>query len=139
MIKLSRAVDGLEMLNDDFQYFINIETEEIEFLPNHLGDIDEDEEEILEKIEQSDKYYKLPDQFEINEYQIMENFAYSLKDQYIKNKLLTVLNRRKPFRNFKAAICNYDVRDAYFEFRTKAYYQIAEAWCQAKGIEYSTK
>ncbi len=33
MIKLSRVVDGLEMLNDDFQYFINIETEEIEFLP----------------------------------------------------------------------------------------------------------
>ncbi len=124
------------MAGDLFQYFLNVETGELDFLPIDFDNLDEDEKELLEEIDNSNRYLGLPGQFEINEYEIMKNFAYSLEDEATSNELLAVLQRRKPFRNFKDRIIYCGVREQYFEFREKAFYEIAKSWCEVNNIEY---
>ena len=57
----------------DWQQFLNIKTGEIEVLSNDKN-LDTNEE-LAEKIDTSNDYIKLPSQYDLNEYQIMENFS----------------------------------------------------------------
>jgi len=48
---------------------------------------------------------------------IMEKFANQLDNSKLKTHLLTVLNNRKPFANFKRIIDDSDVRQQWFDFK----------------------
>ncbi len=124
MIRLENIVDALERTDDTTEQFLNIKTGEIVFIDSLYGD--DNDEELLEETEFSDNYVILPNQYEINEFEIMKNFAFSVEDNLIKEKLLNVLNHRHPFRNFKDQIWVLGIREDYFKFRENAYYNIAK-------------
>lgn len=52
-------------------------------------------------------------------FKIMEQFAIEMEDVKFQEKLITILNRRKPFANFKAIIDNSIYRQNWFDFKTK--------------------
>ena len=51
----------------------------------------------------------------------MESFAEEVDDKFLRTRLITALNDRKPFRNFKAIIDNSNYRQAWFAFKDKWY------------------
>ena len=51
----------------------------------------------------------------------MENFAEQVVDQHLQNKLITALNNRKPFANFKMVVEGSEYREHWFQFRQQAY------------------
>lgn len=134
MVKLKVIVDALEMASDMFEQFVNSQTGEVVFVSSDFRD--EDDEELIEEIESSDYYIRLPDQYEINEYNIMKDFANSLEDNFMKNKLLNVLKNRRPYRNFKDEVLYLGIREDYFKFREEVYYEMAKEWCHNNRIEF---
>ena len=122
---------------NDWQQFLNIQTGEIEVLSNdRLLDTDE---ELAKKIDTSNDYIKLPSQYDLNEYQIMENFADNVNDVRIAKKLWIALNGRKPFRRFKDTINYLGIAQDYYKFRFQAYLDIAVEWCEDNKIPYEWK
>ena len=122
---------------NDWQQFLNIQTGEIEVLSNdRLLDTDE---ELAEKIDTSNDYIKLPSQYDLNQYQIMENFADNVNDVRIAKKLWIALNGRKPFRHFKDTINYLGIAQDYYKFRFQAYLDIAVEWCEDHQIPYKWK
>ena len=122
---------------NDWQQFLNIQTGEIEVLSNdRLLDTDE---ELAEKIDTSNDYIKLPSQYDLNQYQIMENFADNVNDVRIAKKLWIALNGRKPFRHFKDTINYLGIAQDYYKFRFQAYLDIAVEWCEDNKIPYEWK
>lgn len=91
---------------------------------------------LAEEIEMSDNYIRLPNQYEIDEFSIMVDFAESLDDEEVIHKLSKALNGRKPFRHFKDEIFYLGIREEYFAFQKSKYLQIAENWCKENNIEY---
>lgn len=77
IVKLSFLADQLEEAMEGWSQFYNVETGEVESLPDRDNDyVDFEEfEEIAEAIDASDVYVRLPTQFDIHEYRIMEAFA----------------------------------------------------------------
>ena len=122
---------------NDWQQFLNIQTGEIEVLSNdRLLDTDE---ELAKKIDTSNDYIKLPSQYDLNQYQIMENFADNVNDVRIAKKLWIALNGRKPFRHFKDTINYLGIAQDYYKFRFQAYLDIAVEWCEDNKIPYEWK
>lgn len=133
--------DALEAVMDEWEQYLNIETGEIVSMPSADDNLDREDEDVLlaEEIEYSGKYVRLPNQYDIHAYHIMENFAYAASDQNHQEKLIHALHGRKPYRNFKEEINYLGMADMYYAYRLFAFYKIALKWCERNKIPFDTK
>ena len=146
MIKIEDIIEQFEIQNEEMNSFYNKKTEELytvfeedllsaeegENIGVYSGEPLDKEREILE----SDDWIQLPDQFDIHEWKIMENFCYSLEDNTLKNELLDAIHGTGAFRMFKSIIRRKGIEDQWFSFRHQAFKEIAAEWCEANGIEW---
>ena len=75
-VKLDDITDAMEMLDQYSEAFLNERTGEIEWV-NEMVMSTKEQEEIYDRLDE-DGYFRLPSQYDINEYGIMEDFVYSL-------------------------------------------------------------
>ena len=80
---------------------------------------------------EDDRYIKLPDRMEINEYHMMEAFAYDHDE-----RLVSAIKGRKAFRRFKDAADEIGLLEEWYEFRDNCYRSRAEEWCMAHDLEW---
>lgn len=133
-VKLKDIVDCLEMADENWEQFLNTETGEVVSLSNGL--YEEADEELAMKIDNSRSYVRLPNQYDIHEWQIMENFALDIPNRSIREQLLNSLHGNKAFRRFKDAIERLGITEDYYEYLNDTYYKIAEDWCRDNKIPY---
>lgn len=133
-VQIKDIVDCLEMANDDWEQFLNTETGEIVSLSN--GFSAEVDEELASEIEKSDHYVRLPNQYDIHEWQIMESFSLEIPLKSFREQLLDSLHGQKVFRRFKDTLDRLGIADDYYGYRTRAFYIIAEDWCKENKIPY---
>lgn len=133
-ISLSVIVEAIEETTNGWQQYYNVVTGEIESIPDYdNGVVDMDEyEEICDKIDGLDDYVRLPSQYDLHEYGIMEDFAEDRDDE----ELSRALHGRKPFRSFKDTAKSQGTVDEYYAFRTSAYTDIAREWCRENEIPF---
>jgi len=131
-VKLSEVIDALEFTNDEIKYFYNPDTEEI-FMSN-IGDFEDlNEDELYELFEKS---IMLPTRYDINEYEMMEDFAETISDTRLQNQLYISLNGSGAFRRFKDTCINFDIINDWYKFRDERYKEIAIDWCKENNIEF---
>lgn len=83
----------------------------------------------------SDSYIPLPREYEIHEYQIMENFVNSLEDEDEARELLNSMQGKGAFRRIKEKVSLLSLEDRWYNHREEAYEKIAVEWCSKYGIE----
>lgn len=103
--------------------YYNIKTHEIFPVPT-FNRYDDDElfEDIygeeLKIIKQNKKdYIKFEPLESFESFKIMERFANQINDEKLKTELENILQKRKPFQNFKHAIDHSDYRQEWFDFK----------------------
>lgn len=152
-VKLKDIVDEMEMQMDEYKKYLNKETGGIVTVSTEELSIAEESEEeddfseypdwqrdsimdALDVIENWDNYIELPDKWEINEYDIMEAFCGSIKNDRVSNALYSAIRGSGAFRRFKDAIRRYGVEDDWYKFRDEALKGIAIRWCEENEIVY---
>ncbi|XOV95261.1 MAG: UPF0158 family protein [Bacteroidota bacterium] len=111
-----------------FVCFLNPNTLEFEYIPETFlndpeeyelmtGETWEREEKLHENWEKSIEIAPM-DSFEA--FRIMEDFAEQLNDRHMQKKLISTLNNRKPFANFKLLVEGSEYREQWFVFRQQA-------------------
>ncbi len=80
-------------------------------------------------------YIKLPDDYEINDYQIMEDFCLSLEDEELSNKMYDSIQGNGAFRRFKDNIYKCDIAEKWYDYQNKRFREIAINWCERNGLE----
>lgn len=66
----------------------------------------------------------------------MERFAAAQSDDHVRDRLLRVLDQRRPFRGFKDALANFPaVREAWFTYENDRLVQAARDWLEVEGID----
>ncbi|GAE91068.1 hypothetical protein JCM21714_3 [Gracilibacillus boraciitolerans JCM 21714] len=149
-VKLNAIIDGIEMQTEEFESYLNKEKGEVVFVSSkallaaedgedfdRLVDWEQEEEDIANDIvEHDDKYANLPSEDDIDEYDMIERFCYSLEDDAIQSALLNAIRGRGAFRRFKDKIITLGVRDEWFAFRDNCYKQIAIDFCEEEQIDY---
>ena len=112
-----------------FVCYFNLDSLEVESLPKMLLE-DPEEYELMtgesweseeKKHEKWKNYIEIAPLDSSEAFRIMENFAEQVEDQHIQNKLISALNNRRPFANFKMLVESSEYREHWFQFRQQAY------------------
>ncbi len=131
-VKLTEVIDALDFTNDEIEYYYNPDTEEI-FMSN-IGEIENLNEDELDEL--FEKSIMLPTRYDINEYEMMEDFAETIEDTRLQNQLYISLNGRGVFRRFKDTCINFDIIDDWYNYRNQKYKELAINWCKDNNIEF---
>jgi hypothetical protein len=152
-VKLKDIVDEMEMQMDEYRKYlnkitgeiVNVSTEELSIAEESEEDDDFSEypdwqqdsiKSALDIIVNWENYIELPDKLEMNEYDIMEEFCGSIKNDRVSNALYSAIQGRGAFRRFKDTIARFGVEDDWYKFREEALRQIAIEWCEENEIMY---
>ena len=111
--------------------YLNPKTYEIVYIDDFTSDILEEEKEDI-----YDEYIALPTKYYIDEYNMMEGFIETIKDERLYNQLYIAINGQGAFRRFKDTCINFDIIDDWYKFRDEKYKELAINWCKNNNIEY---
>ena len=136
-IYLEDIADKLDETMDCWEQYLNVVTGEFESVPD--GTYLDADEELTERINGSTDYVRLPNQYDIHEFRIMEQFAEAVPDRRKQAELFRALRGKRPFRRFKDELNYFGLTEAYYAFRFLAFIEIARDWCEDLGIPYQMK
>ena len=152
LVSLRQVAEELEALPDEWTAYIHRETGELysfsdEEAAQAEGEDEEDEDERADwekeslakaaEILNSEAWIALPSKFEINEWEIMRDFAQSQTDREAAENLLRAIQGRGAFRYFKDKVNQYGLRDEWFEFKGRALERIARRALEEAGIPFT--
>jgi len=113
-------------------YFIDTKENKLIYIND---EVDDNPQEELEKMG-DDRYIHLPERMPNEGFEIMENFAYTIKDFKVAEKFHEVLENKKPFRNFKDLLLEYpELREDWFKYKDKQIKNEVIDWLLEKDIE----
>lgn len=104
--------------------FYHLKTGEIETTPNFhdsnwFGQDTEPWQEVLDKLDENwGEYFEFDRMTSLESFSLMEDFADTVDNKKLQDRLYKALNRSKPFRNFKWEIDNSgEYRQIWFDFK----------------------
>ena len=150
-VKLNQVVEALESAMEEHAHYLDKRTGEIILLTSEdLQAAEQDDliseypdwqrESILkarEVLKESEAFAQLPDQFDVHEYKIMENFCLAFEDRQVGQDLLRRIKGSGAFRRFKNAINSMGIENAWYEFKRSELERIAIEWLEENEIPYT--
>ena len=100
-----------------------------------LPDWQQEEWEIAKQVVPG-RFIALPSKFEVDEWQILRDFAESVQSNKIREELLDAIHGAGAFRHFKNAIRRHRIEESWYAFRSAALRQIAIEWCEEHQIAW---
>ena len=125
-VNIKTIIDGLESVSDDVTVYYDTVTGDT-VLWFEYGDNEDIDLEDLD----TDRCIMFPDRYEINEYHMMENFAYDNSPELIR-----AIQGRGAFQRFRNKARELGLSESWYEFRDTCYRSKAEDWCRNKGLEW---
>ena len=152
-VKLKDVIEALEEAGEEHAHYLDKRTGEIVLITNEEMEAAEEDELISEypdwqresilkarEILNSDEtFIAMPDQSDIHEYKIMEDFCLAFEDRRLGEDLHRLIKGSGAFGRFKNAIHSKGIEEAWYRFRRMAFERIALEWLQEEGIPYTRK
>lgn len=149
-VKLKDIIEEMEIQFEESRSFLNTKTGEIVLVTSEDLRAAEDEEPFdhlpeweqenrmtsIDVVENFENYIELPTKYEVNEYEIMENFCLTVSDQRKQESLLRDIKGKGAFRRFKDKIIDFEIEDQWYSYRDECFKQIAIEWCQENKINF---
>jgi len=132
---LDRDTGEVILISEESLSLAEEEPEEIASLP----DWQKEEVELAVQIQSTDRYLALPDQFDVNEWEIMREFSEEAKPDDIRAALLRVIRGDHAFRRFKDQIATHNMWDPWNRFRRHAFEEIVRDWCEENAINLTVR
>lgn len=148
-VKLADIIDAMETASTENRVFVNQKTGEVVHLLNEFlrkaengntSDLKPAWQQDMIKIAYEIVEHRTPfieiDSFEINEYDMMERFCYTIKDPEKSESLLNAIRGKGAFRRFKDMVYNLGVAEDWYNYRDAAYESLAKKFCEQYGFTY---
>lgn len=149
-VKLKDIIEEIEIQFEESRSFLNIKTGEIMLVTSEDLRAAEDEKPFehlpeweqenrmtaIDVVENFEKYIELPTKYEVNEYEIMENFCLTVSDQRKQESLLRAIKGKGAFGRFKDKIIDFEIENQWYSYRDECFKQIAIEWCQENKINF---
>lgn len=149
-VKLKDIIEEMEIQFEESRSLLNINTGEIVLVTSedlraaedekpfdHLSEWEQENRMIaIDVVENFENYIELPTKFEVNEYEIMENFCLTVSDQSKQESLLWAIKGKGAFRRFKDIIIDFEMEEQWYSYRDECFKQIAIEWCQENKINF---
>lgn len=129
MIKLSKIYEALQFVSMDSSVYYLIDVDDIFIYNQFVSD-----ESFLDELEEHE-YIHMPSLYDINEKDMMINYAYTLRGS-LRDKLLDVFNRKGAFSNFKNILRNNGTINDWYKYRDKCYLKLAKKILEENDLDY---
>lgn len=147
---LKEIADILGFNSDERSNYFDTETGSVVSVSNELLRAAEDEEEedidmpswqdgeweTAQGIVSTDRYLALPTSFDVHEWQIMKDFAESVKSTRVRSELTRALHGAGAYRHFKTSVRRHGVENEWYAWRDAALRRIAADWCTENGVAW---
>lgn len=135
-VYLREVLDALDAASDSTVFVVSKRRNRVLlFFEGSLADHLEDNITLEDALNDPDSYIPLPREYEIHEYQIIENFVNSLEDEDEARELLNSMQGKGAFRRFKEKVSLLSLEDRWYNHREEAYEKIALEWCVKNGVK----
>ena len=96
-----------------------------------------DDDEMQEKVEEDPERYMFIEPIDSHDsFEIMEDFIATVSDLNARNVLTKAISRRKPFRNFKEALYEFEeIKENWFNFHHEALLQKVKDLLECEKVE----
>jgi Uncharacterised protein family (UPF0158) len=145
---LEDLIDALEEQTDTMFAFLDRHTGEVFLISEESLALTEADPETLAMlpdwqkedamravlIETTDRYLALPDRFDANEWNVMNEFSHEVKRENIRTALLRAVQGSHPFRRFKDEIATHQLWDDWNRFRSQAFGEIIRDWSEENDV-----
>jgi hypothetical protein len=150
IVSLKEIAEELDNLMHGMTAYINRDTGEVFTMSEEdfdmIEDEDFDEEDIpdwqkedipkMKEIVAERGWVALPDKSDIDEWQIMKRFIYSLDKEELREQLFQAIRRKGAFRNFRDAIQQLQLDNQWHEFKHLELQQIAAEALKEANIPF---
>lgn len=152
MIDLKEIVEGLECVSNDVTFYLDTlsgevipMTEEQRKEADMEGSEDDHAHEwqrelraeaklIIDNI--GNRFLRLPDSFELHNWQIMDDFCRSIADPQVSIEFNQAIHGSGAFRNFRRCLERHELEKPWYSHRRRALREIAIEWCRENGVDY---
>jgi predicted thioesterase len=128
-VKLVEMAEHIEMASDGTHSFYNELTGEF-YWHSDFGDRDDRD------LDEDEGWLRLPSQRDADEYEMMSDFADSVRNSHKHEQLEIALSGKGAFRRFKDAVIREGAEDAWYAFRDRRYLEFARNWCDENELPY---
>jgi hypothetical protein len=149
-VKLKDIIEEMEIQFEESRSLLNIKTGELVLVTSedlraaedekpfdHLPEWEQENRMVaIDVVENFENYIELPTKYEINEYEIMEEFCLTISDLRKQDILLKAIKGKGVFRRFKDKIIDLGIEEQWYRFRNDCFKQIAINWCQDSNVNY---
>ncbi|WP_147532281.1 UPF0158 family protein [Bacillus marasmi] len=149
-VKLEDIIEGIEMQSEENRAYLNLKTGGVVYVSLDELSMAEEEEDFetlpewqqnelklaIDIVENFEDYVSLRACIEINEYRMMENFCFSLKDNNKSEILLHSIKGKGAFRRFKDNAIRLGIVSKWYDYRNNCYKEIAREFCESNNINY---
>jgi hypothetical protein len=134
---LKALAEAMDTESDEMRAYLNINSGDIVHVNEEdLGRMEdgdeleffEDEDLLKDILDHPEVYKVLPSRFDINEYEIMKDFAASMPGRPGED-LLAAIRGSGAFRRFKDAVYRKGLEKDWFAFKEKKLMDLARDWC----------
>jgi hypothetical protein len=153
MIDLKELVEALEFQSgiDAEEWVIEIATGKVFFISEDVrryvetGETDypdwqeEGVKEAQAYLADPEGFVPLPSADEVDEYQMMVDFAEGVRDDRHREGLLSQLRGKGAFRRFKDSVQMLQLEQEWYAFRDERYQQFAREWCEDNGFKVKSE
>ncbi len=150
-VQLNRIIEAIELQTDESSAYLDKKTGDVMVIMEEELNAAEDQEPLeeypewqrdnIEKarefIDREEDFLSLPTKYDIDEYEIMEDFCRAVEDADICEDLSNSIHGKSAFRRFRNAIERFNMEDEWYKYRDGAIRQIAINWCKENDIAYS--
>lgn len=153
-VKLSDIIDALELAGDEHSFWLDRETGEVRMLTDEVVDYAEEDTpieqipewmhadlEVARKVQEDTehRYLELPGKFDIHDWDIMDCFASTVKDERVQRELKHGIRGSGAFRMFKHLLEEHNIWEAWNKFRHARLREIAVEWCEDNNLAWREK
>jgi hypothetical protein len=133
-VNLGELCEAMESNSYEHEYFLDLETGEILFISDYMGD--EEAREVTDRIEEDSERYEPIPRAEPNEgYQDMVDFITNIDNEHLAELLEVAINGKGAFRRFKDMMHNYpEESERWFKFKDERIEERALEWLSDIGI-----
>ncbi|MBN2521309.1 MAG: hypothetical protein JXB17_12425 [Bacteroidales bacterium] len=128
---------AMQMNSYDLSNYLKIDTLEVVFITDPFYNDDENIQKVKEDIDNNPENYLYIEPVGSNEaFRLMADFSENIEDMKLQNKLFQVLNKRRPFANFKNILQYYpEYLQKWYKYRNEYYENLAKEWLEENNIK----
>lgn len=135
-VNISKLIELMDIQSNEIYYYYDLKNECFVSIPGEEFTNEVGIEDLTNNYIEHQHFLRIPSKIEIQEFNIMRNFAVTIKNKSISNDILKALAGSGAYKKFLNKVAHFSLEKEWSDFRLQALKKIAINWCKKNELLY---